>query len=224
MDEKTEREIKKIKPDFRKCLNKHLPAFLTADYGQSLKLHPIPLVLCDQVWMQPAMVNAGCPYAFIVSEQPVTLDFDGLPKCYSDARTDDAERIKQFREKTDPFFADIRSYLDYYFEKRNTKYDGVIIPTRATGDNFIIFMYPEDEIGYFSEELKKKYNLFQIDSPLFPARIPKPYKLPANFATLPGKIVYLSMGSLFSAYTHRLQKIVDVLETYPEYKYIVSCN
>ena len=175
-----------------------------------------PPVLCDQAWMQPAMVNAGCPYAFIASQSPGILTFDGIPKMTCDAREGELDKIKQFDDRMEPFWADIRNYLDEYFKKRNTKYDGVIIPTRATGDNFVIYMYPDEEVGYFSEELKKKYNLFQIDSPLFPARIPKPYVLPESFAALPGKIVYLSLGSLFSAYVHRLQEIVDALEKIPD--------
>ena len=88
-------------------------------------------------------------------------------------------------------------------------------------------MYPENEIGYFSKELREKYKLWQLDTPLFPARISKPYKLPGDFAALPGKIVFLSLGSLFSAYTHKLQQIVNVLEEISGYKYIVSgleCN
>ena len=182
------------------CLNKN-DVFLNrapnGDYGKLLKFILFrPAVLCDQVWMQPAMVNAGCPYAFIVSEQPSILDFDGLPKCSSDVRADDVDKMKEFDRGMLDFWVDIRSYLNEYFKKRNTKYDGVIIPTRVTGDNFIIYMYPEDEVGYFSNELQDEYKLWQFDTPLFPARIPKPYKLPESFAALPGKIVYLSLGSL----------------------------
>ena len=185
VDAKSEVEIKKIKPDF---------------------------LLCDQVWLQPAMVNAGCPYAFIVSEQPFIMDFDGIPKCSSDARTDEIEKIKQFDRDMESFWVDIRAYLSDVFKKRNTKYDDVIIPTRVKkdSDNFIIYMYPEDELGCFSKELREEYKLYQLDTPLYPGRIPPPYKVPDSFAALPQKkIVYLSLGSLFSAYTHRLQEIVS---------------
>lgn len=170
------------------------------------------------------MVNAGCPYAFIVSEQPFVLDFDGLPKMCSDAKTYETEKIQKFDEEMKPFWKDICDYMNEYFEKRNTKYDGVILPTRVPkeSDNFIIYMYPEAEMGCFTKEHFDEYHLHQLDTPLFPALIPKPYKLPEYFEALPGKIVYLSLGSLFSAYTHRLQEIVDVLEKIPDYKYIVS--
>ena len=63
--------------------------------------------------------------------------------------------------------------------------------------------------------------MWQIDSPLFPERIPKPFELPSEFAKLPGKIIFVSLGSLFSAYTYLLQRLCDILEKLP-YKYIVS--
>lgn len=63
--------------------------------------------------------------------------------------------------------------------------------------------------------------MWQIDTNLHPGRIPKPFELPDEFAKLPGKIVYVSLGSLFSAYTHILQRLCDILEKLP-YKYIVS--
>lgn len=78
------------------------------------------------------------------------------------------------------------------------------------------------ELDYYSEELQQKYHLWQIDTPIFPERVPAPYKLPKSFEALPGRLVYLSLGSLFSAYTHRLQKILDILDKLPDYKYIVS--
>ena len=76
-------------------------------------------------------------------------------------------------------------------------------------------------MDYYSEELKEKYKLWQIDTPLHAERIPKPFELPEEFEKQPGKIVYVSLGSLFSAYTHIIQRLCDILEKLP-YKYIVS--
>lgn len=63
--------------------------------------------------------------------------------------------------------------------------------------NFMLFrltvFFPE--LDYFSEEIKEKFNLWQIDTPLFPERIPAPYVLPKSFKALPGKIIYLSLGT-----------------------------
>jgi len=195
VDAKSEQQIKKIKPDF---------------------------LLCDQAANLPAMVNSGCRRGFIVSLNPLVLDFDGFPNVMSGAGMDESDKIKQFDCDLAPFMSDIHDYLHEFFERRNSKFEHPDFQIhQVRSDDFIIYSFPK-EIDYFSEELKEKYKLWQIDTPLFPARIPKPYKLPEKFAALPGKIIYLSLGSLFSAYTHRLQKFVDILEKLPNYKYIVS--
>lgn len=72
------------------------------------------------------------------------------------------------------------------------------------------------------EELKSRYQLWQVDSPLSESRVPKPFELPEEFAKQPGKIVYLSLGTVFSYYAHYVQKIVDALDRLPSCKFIVS--
>ena len=168
------------------------------------------------------MVKAGCPYAFICSANPLILDFDGFPKCFSDARMDEVDKIQQFDREMAPFWAKTREFLLEFFKQRGTKFEHKHYEVyHIRSDHFVVYPYPA-EINYFSEELEGKFNLWQIDTPLYAGRIPGPYKLPASFAALPGKIIYLSLGSLFSAYTQNLQKIVDILEKLPGYKYIVS--
>lgn len=61
-----------------------------------------------------------------------------------------------------------------------------------------------------------------MDSPLNESRVPKPFELPEEFAKLPGKIVYLSLGTVFSYYAHYVQKIVDALDQLSACKFIVS--
>ena len=168
------------------------------------------------------MVNSGCPYAFIVSANPTDFQLDGFPKIMSDARMDEPDKIKKFDDEMASLWVDIRAYMYDFYKQRNSKYEREDPIDRIRSDAFSIYSFP-GELEYYSEEIKQKYRLWQIDTPLSPDRVPEPYKLPASFAALPGKIVYLSLGSLFSAYTSKLQKIVDVLEKLP-YKYVVSVS
>ena len=52
--------------------------------------------------------------------------------------------------------------------------------------------------------------------------VPEPFKLPESFSRLPGKTVYVSLGSLFSAYVEKLQRLVDTLNEIPNLKFVVS--
>lgn len=170
------------------------------------------------------MPYSGCPFGYIISTNPLVLSIDGFPKFGYDCGVNDKEKIRVY----DQSFQQVRQRwvadLYKFYELRGLKYENKDRPIDfPVSDHMTIYSFPE-ELDCFSEELKEKYHLWQIDSPLFPEKLPaKPYSLPEHFqAFLPGKIVYVSLGSLFSAYTHRLQKLVNVLANFSGYKYIVS--
>ena len=170
------------------------------------------------------MTYGGCPFGYIISTNPLVLTIDGLPKYGYDCGANEKEKIQVY----DRTFYQVRERvvadLHKFYERRGLKYEKDTPIDFPVSDHMSIYSFPQ-ELDYFSDELRAKYNLWQVDCPLFAERVPEPYKLPEEFAALPGRLVYLSLGSLFSAYTHRLQKIVDVLSDsvqFPNYKYIVS--
>ena len=87
-------------------------------------------------------------------------------------------------------------------------------------EEFNVYVYP-GEVDYFSEEVKAANKLWQIDSVLFPEKIPAPYRLPEKFQKICLPTVYVSLGSLFSSYTYLMQRLLDMLENFPA-KFIVS--
>lgn len=83
-----------------------------------------------------------------------------------------------------------------FFEKQGTKFNRKDIEIdQLKSDHFSIYCYPL-ELDYFNDQIREENKLLQIDSALFPSRIPAPYQLPEDFKNLPGKIVYVSLGSL----------------------------
>ena len=114
----------------------------------------------------------------------------------------------------------ISNYLHSQFEERGKKYEKDLPIDLPLSEHFSLYSLPL-EIDYYDDKEREQHRLWQIDSPLFKERIPKPFELLKNFASLPGKIIYLSLGSVYSAYTHLLQRLVDSLDKLP-YKYIVS--
>jgi len=193
IDRKSDEKIKEIKPD---------------------------LLLCDQVVHLPAIHSNKIPYAFIESASPCIFNFEGFPNVGSDCKLDEKERIKEFRDQLKEFLDENRKILTNYFKEREVELPRPEILEHPISDHFTIYVYPK-EVDYFDDEMKQRYKLWQIDTPLYPQRIPKPYELPKEFKELPGKIIYVSLGSLFSAYVDKLQRLVDILDRLP-HKFIFS--
>lgn len=144
------------------------------------------------------MHNTGIPFAFIVSANPLTCGIDGFPALGSDAGVADQQAIQQWTERTAECKAKSLKFIKLYFEKL-----GVPVPEEVerlglldhplSNKTFTICTYPS-ELEYYSEEIRAKYRLWQIDSPIAKHRIPAPFRLPETFEKLPGKIVYVSLG------------------------------
>lgn len=129
--------------------------------------------------------------------------------------------MKEFDNETLQYRENRINYLHEFFKRRGTKYERKDIPIdQIKSDHLLVYCYPQ-ELDYFDDRIRENYNLVQIDTPLFLEKKVEPYKLPKEFVSLPGAIVYVSFGSVFSAYIHRLQKLVDSLDKLP-YKFIVS--
>ena len=128
------------------------------------------------------------------------INLEGFPRMGSDCRMDDPEYMARFNEQFDPHWNEMKSQLLELLKSRGAKiYDHQQIPIeQARSDHLSLYAYAR-EIDYYNEELRKKYKLLQIDSPLSASRVPKPFELPEEFANLPEKtIVYVSLGSMFS--------------------------
>lgn len=70
-------------------------------------------------------------------------------------------------------------------------------PDSVMSDHFSIYCFPS-ELDYYDENFRKEHRLFQMDTALFPKKIPAPYSLPDEFQKLPGQTIYVSLGSLVS--------------------------
>uniref|UniRef100_A0AAN0N794 UDP-glycosyltransferase n=1 Tax=Polyphagotarsonemus latus TaxID=1204166 RepID=A0AAN0N794_9ACAR len=183
------------------------------------KLKP-DYLLCDRLSHMASVVASKIPYSFIISCNPLLLDIEGFPYFGLDCGIDEKERIKSEREKLNEVFEKAKKNHFENYEKKNISFNKDIPVHSPRSDNLSIYSYPK-ELDYFDDGIREKYKLLQVDAPIVPSRIPPPFELPEEFSKLPGKIIYVSLGSLFSLYHTKLQKLIDVLATLP-YKYIVS--
>lgn len=200
-------------------------------------------MLADQFWVLPSLLSFN--YGFVSSTNPGIFQFDGYPAFGSEAGVNEPKKIKDFadglKETRQKRIADIRKG----YEMRGINYQNRSLPVDLPlSDRFpTIYMFPK-EADYFPQQIKDEYRLWRIDSVLSKDQIPKPFELPADFKQLPYKTIYVSLGglkvcfyqmcnlklispcyqlsgTLFSMYTSRYQRLLDMLDRLP-YKYIVS--
>lgn len=184
-------------------------------------LHQIQpdFVLADQCWHLPSLVNFN--YSFIISANPLMFAFEGYPRLGDDSRLNEKEKIQKFREDFEEIRLKAADYLLNQFKKRNLEFKKDLPVDLPFSEHFQIYSYPK-EINYYDDEMDKKHNLWRIDTPIYKNNIPAPYKLPEAFEKLSGKIVYVSLGSGFSIYTHLLQNLINALDKINGFKFIVS--
>uniref|UniRef100_A0AAN0LJ20 UDP-glycosyltransferase n=1 Tax=Polyphagotarsonemus latus TaxID=1204166 RepID=A0AAN0LJ20_9ACAR len=183
------------------------------------KLKP-DYILCDMVAHMPSLVESKIPYSFIVSCNPLVIDEESLPICGLDAGVNEKEKIKSARLELKEVIDELRTDIKLFYKKCNVEYNKEFALNVPLSEYLSIYCFPK-ELDYFDDTFREKNKLLQVDSPVVPYRIPPPYKLPDEFANLPGKIIYVSLGSLFSYFETQIQKLIDALSELP-YKFIVS--
>uniref|UniRef100_A0AAN0N5W9 UDP-glycosyltransferase n=1 Tax=Polyphagotarsonemus latus TaxID=1204166 RepID=A0AAN0N5W9_9ACAR len=192
-DQKVSKLIKKLKPDY---------------------------ILCDLTTHVPSVLDCGIPYSFIISTNPTILDVEDIPYFGLDCGIYEKERIKAERLELDEIFEKTKKSYEKVYEEQSIKFDKDIPIHCPRSNNLSIYSFPK-ELDYFDEEIREKYKLLRVDAPVVPSKIPPPFELPEEFSKLPGKIIYVSLGSIFSCFHEEFQKLIDALATLP-YKYIVS--
>lgn len=140
----------------------------------------------------------------------------------SDAGVNERERIEEFKQAFAKYNKKLQEEYHRRFERR-----GMVYSTKKNlpinvpiGDHFNVYSFPQ-ELDFVPEKSKKEHNLWRIESAILPDRLPPPFELPNHFKEEPGDLIYVSVGSLYSVFTDRFQRLLDMLDRLP-YRYIVS--
>lgn len=165
IDRESEKRIRQISPDF---------------------------ILADHALHMPAMLNTGIPYGFVQSCNPLAFDLEEFPILGSDCRTDDKEAIRECRKRyAELHRPEVMRNYENILKERGAEYRGAMrVNQMISEQHFSVYCFPEP-LDYFDEETKRRYNLWQIDSPLFEERIPKPYELPEEFKQIPLPLIFV---------------------------------
>lgn len=214
---------------------------------RKLNLIKPDLIVIDHYFIQPAIVKYGKPWARVNSASPLALHPKrhrlppatlGLPTNWLD--TKDA-RLKSLYEDYDKKVDETKMELYEEFNEYVTKCHKLdplpLDPVSYiyTSDYLNVYMYPE-ELDY--SHLPGPENWIRCDSILRAnAKLPddenqngqngdKPlarFEIPSELKDKPGKLIFLSMGSLACGDVPLMKRLIGILAKSP-HRFIVSCG
>lgn len=210
---------------------------------EKLKLIKPDFIVIDHYFIQPALIKYGKPWARVYSASPLALHPKkaklppptlGLPTNWLDTKD---EQLRASYIEQDRRVDEIKLELYHEFNNYLTKEHGLdeipldpisyIYPSPYLN----IYMYPE-ELDY--DHVESPHGWTRCDSILrinakFPetdddhhteADIPK-FQIPESLKQKPGKLIFLSMGSLASGDVKLMKRLVAILAKSP-HRFIVS--
>ena len=174
------------------------------------------VIVQDNVVGFPAVVTHGVPWVRIVSCNPAELKDPAVPPTFSGYPAAD-------RSGWDAFRAEYRRTHGAMWRAFNEFAMGAGAPPLADLE-FIhespwlnLWLYPAEADYERADPLPPTWH--RLDSAV--RATDGPFELPAEFAARPGRLLYLSLGSLGSADVALMQRLIDVLGRSP-YRVIVS--
>ena len=183
------------------------------------------VIVQDNVVAFPAVLTAGCPWVRIVSCNPLEIPDPGLPPVLSGLPSDDAKDWDRFRRRYREAHAELHEDFDHFCREQGA-------PPLPDGQFMYespflnIYNYP-DELDYArSRPLAQSWRQLEscvrrTDSSF---ALPKEWGIATPSPALPTRarqIIYLSLGSLGSADTELMSRLIDVLGG-TDYHVIVS--
>ena len=174
------------------------------------------VVVEDNVQCFPALVTSGVPWVRIVSCNPLELKDPDLPPVFSGYPSNDRTGWDAFWAEYDRVLGPLQEGFSAWVQEQGAP----PLPRRdfiheSTWLN--LYLYPEEAEYRRSRPLAPTWH--RLDSSV--RTTDPPFEVPEHLREGPGKLVYLSLGSLGSADVELMQRLVEVLSK-TEHRYIVS--
>jgi MGT family glycosyltransferase len=173
-------------------------------------------ILSDQIISMPFIAGGKIPWAPVVSANPLAFGIEELPPCFSGMRMDQSDQWAEFRANLWPVIEESWNVINNWLLRNNCR------PLRH---NFLMYESPYFNIYCYPKELDYNVPLpgrwLQLESAIAPTQKVANFALPDHFNQLPGRLIYFSMGSLFSAYLPLMQRLLNMIAQIP-HRFIVS--
>ncbi len=164
----------------------------------------------DNVVFFPAMAASGRPWVRIVSCNPAELKDPAIPPFSSGYPSHDRAKWPAFLEEVHRTHADMWADFDTFCRERG----GPGLTYGPLGPDFMpespflnLYLYPAE--ADYRRERPLGPTWYRIDSCV--RATDAEWALPPSLAERPGRLIYLSLGSLGSADVGLMQRLVDVL-------------
>ncbi|HEY5986854.1 MAG TPA: nucleotide disphospho-sugar-binding domain-containing protein [Streptosporangiaceae bacterium] len=173
------------------------------------------VIVEDNVVGFPALTTAGVPFVRIVSCNPLEIKDPGVPPVFSGYPADDRAGWAEFRAEYDRVHRPLWEEFSGWF----TGQGGPALPDLEfipEGDANL-YVYPEHADYRRERPLGPAWR--RLDSSV--RQTDEKFTLPASLAEGDGALIYFSLGSLGSADTELVRRVVSCLADTP-HRYIVS--
>ena len=173
-------------------------------------------IVQDNVVAFPAVTTAGVPWVRIVSCNPLEVKDPDLPPTFSGYPTSDRSGWDEFRREYERTHTDLWKDFDAFVTDCGAD---PLPPLEFIHESpFLnLYVYPEEADYERSVPLGERWH--RLDSCVRATE--PPFEVPERLRGRPGRLVYLSLGSLGSADVALMQRLVAALAETP-HGYLVS--
>lgn len=173
------------------------------------------VIVEDNVIAFPALTTAGVPFVRIVSCNPLEIKGPKIPPAFSGYPAADSSQWAAFTAEYDRTH---RALWGDFSEWMRAQGAAALPDLEFIGEGDLnLYVYPEAADYVKQRPLGPSWH--RLDSSV--RETDAPFELPAEFAEMPGALVYFSLGSLGSADIALMKRLTGILAQTP-HRYVVS--
>ncbi len=174
------------------------------------------VIIEDNVNCFPALLTAGVPWVRVVSCNPLEMKGPNLPPTFSGYPIADRTGWAEYSAEYDRTHRPMWAAYDEWVRSCGTPGLGDLEFIHESA-HLNLYLYPE--VADYTHERPLGPTWHRLDSSV--RATDAPFEVPEPIRSLPGALIYLSLGSLGSADVDLMKRLIDVLSR-TRHRYIVS--
>ncbi|CAF1190757.1 unnamed protein product [Rotaria sp. Silwood1] len=180
------------------------------------------IIIFDHYVCQPSLVTAGVPWIWLFSPNPLGLNEENCPPRNSGYPTDsDHNQWDRFRKEVkriyEPLWEEFNQWLIEQSAPPLTKQMWPFFQNPSPYLN--LYLYPE-EIDY-TDLRPSPLKWFRCNASVRTSESKDEFQLSENLTNKPGKLIYMSMGTIGSADLLLMKRLIEILGKSP-HRFIIS--